>query len=302
MDRLDELQVFLAILDAGSLAAAARKLRRSPSAVTRILTMLEDRVGVRLFERTTRRLTASDEGLRLAENARRLLADYETCFQEHHAPEPRGLLRISAPMVFGRRHLAPIVTKFLVRYPEVQVDLILSDRNVNLFDEDIDATLRIGPLENSGLIARKLGEVCRVTVASPKYLRRCGQPSTPSELEGHELILGTTIWGISEWRYASGGHEQVVRFTPRLQVNDVEALLGAARDGFGIARALSYQVAPDLASGKLVRLLSNYELDRLPVHLVLRSTRHMTPRLRAFVDFVVEAMEGFELIQSLAGH
>lgn len=296
MDRLDELQVFLAILDTGSMAAAARKLRRSPPAVTRSLAALELRMGARLFERSTRRLTPSGEGIRLAEQARRLLADYDATVRDYQ-PTPRGMLRVTAPMVFGRRHLTPLVTKFLRLYPEIQVDLILADRNVDLIDDGIDVALRIGPLESSGLIARQLGEVRRVTVASPHYLQERGVPRIPADLAKHELILSTTIRGLAEWRYGNGKLDQVVRFTPRLQLNDIEAMLMAARDGFGIARALSYQVMPDLRDGKLVRILGDYEPDAMPVHLVMPSTRHMAPRIRTFVDFAVKELAELDLIR-----
>jgi DNA-binding transcriptional LysR family regulator len=297
MDRLDELQVFLAILETGSMTAASRKLRRSPSAVTRILATLEQRVGVRLFERSTRRLTATSEGLGLATQARRLLADYDTAIREQHDTAPRGLLRVTAPMVFGRRHMAPVVTKFLMRYPEIQVELILSDRNMDLIDNGIDLALRIGALENSGFVARQLGVVRGVTVASPSYLERHGEPATPEDLARHQLILATTVRGLAEWRYRTDAREHIVRFTPRLQVNDVEGVLNAAREGFGIARALSYQAAPDVLAGTLKYVLCAYEPEPLPVHLVFPGTRHMAPRLRAFVDFAVEAFAELKLIR-----
>lgn len=288
MDRLDELQVFLAILDTGSMAAAAHKLRRSPSAVTRILSTLERRAGMRLFERSTRRLSATSEGQRLAVHARRLLADYEAALCEYDAGPPQGLLRITAPMVFGRRYMSSVVTKFLMRHPDIQADLVLADRNMDLIDNGIDIALRIGTLESSGLVARRLGAVRRITVASPAYLERRGPPSTPEELAQHELILGTAVRGVAEWRYKAGERDHVVRFAPRLQVNDVEGVLNAAREGFGIARVLSYQAAPDLLSGALVRLLGEYEPEPMPVHLVLPSARHMAPRVRVFLDFALE--------------
>lgn len=278
------------------MAAAAQKLRRSPSAVTRSLATLEQRVGIRLFERSTRRLTATGEGLQLAEQARRLLSDYDTAIQDQHAATPRGLLRVTAPTVFGRRHMAPVVTKFLMRHPEIQIELILNDRNMDLIDQGIDLALRIGALENSGLVARHLGVVRRMTVASPAYLQRAGEPRTPEELGQHQLILGTAVRGLAEWRYQSGEREQVVRFTPRLQVNDVEGVLNAAREGFGIARALSYQAAPDVLAGTLLPILSAYEPPALPVHLVFPSARHRAPRVRAFVDFAVEEFVQLKLI------
>jgi len=297
MDRLDELHVFIGILDAGSMAAAARKLGRSPAAVTRILGVLETRAGARLFERSTRRLTPTEAGLRLADGARRLLADYDAALQPPGATAPRGLLRVTAPTVFGRRHVAPVVTRFLARHPDVQVDLLLSDRNVDLIEDGIDAAVRIGPLAHMSLVARRLGEVRRVTVASPDYLERRGTPDTPAALAGHELIMSTAVRNLAEWRYRMDGREHVVRYTPRLRINDTEAMLGAARDGFGIARALSYQVAPDLAAGRLLRLLPDYEPEGVPVHLVLRSSRHMPPRLRAFVDFATAEFAALALIR-----
>lgn len=297
MDRLDELQVFLAILETGSMAAAAHKLRRSASSVTRMLATLEERVGTRLFERSTRRLTATSEGLGLADQARRLLADYDTAIREHGSTAPRGLLRVTAPMVFGRRHVAPVVTRFLMRYPDIQVDLVLADRNVDLIDNGIDVALRIGALDSSGLVARQLGTVHRVTLASPAYLERRGEPQAPEELVHHELILGTAVRGLAEWRYRVDEREQVVRFTPRLQMNDVEGVLHAAREGFGIARALSYQAAPDLETGSLKRILTACEPGPIPVQLVFPSARHMAPRVRAFVDFAIGEFSQVALLQ-----
>jgi len=297
MDRLDELHVFIAILDAGSMASAARKLGRSPAAVTRILGTLETRAGARLFERSTRRLTPTETGLRLADQARRLLADYDAALQPPGAAAPRGLLRLTAPTVFGRRHVAPVVTRFLALHPDIQVDLTLSDRNVDLIEDDIDAAVRIGPLANVSLVARRLGAVNRVTVASPAYLERHGTPRVPADLAGHELIMSTSVRSVAEWRFRGEGREHVVRYAPRLRMNDVEAVLAAARDGFGIARALSYQVEPDLQAGLLRRLLVDYEPEPLPVHLVLRSSRHMAPRLRAFVDFAVGEFAALAVIR-----
>jgi len=301
MDRLDELQVLVAILDSGSMAAAARKLGRSPAAVTRVLGALEVRAGARLLERSTRRLTPTEAGLRLAEQARRLLADYEAALLPEDAGAPRGLLRIAAPNVFGRRHVAPVVTRFLAAHPDIQVELLLSDRNVDLIEEGIDAAVRIGPLANQSLVARRLGEVGRVTVASPAYLAGRGVPGAPAELAGHELIMSTSVRSVAEWRFSAGAgagaREHVVRYSPRLRVNDVEAVLAAACDGFGIARALSYQVEPLLRSGALQRLLQDYEPEALPVHLVMPSSRLMPPRLRAFVDFAVAQFAGLGVLR-----
>ncbi|MFS2082104.1 LysR substrate-binding domain-containing protein, partial [Telluria sp. Tellsp99] len=210
---------------------------------------------------------------------------------------PRGLLRLTAPTVFGRRHVAPVVTRFLALHPDIQVDLTLSDRNVDLIEESIDAALRIGALANLSLVARRLGEVRRVTVASPAYLDRRGTPAVPADLAGHELIMSTAVRSVAEWRFRADGREHVVRYSPRLRMNDTEAMLAAARDGFGIARALSYQVEPDLRAGVLRRLLVDYEPEPAPVHLVMPSSRHMAPRLRAFVDFAVREFAALDVIR-----
>jgi DNA-binding transcriptional LysR family regulator len=304
MDRFDELQVFLAILDAGSMASAARTLGRSPAAVTRVLAALEARAGARLFERSTRRLSPSEAGLQLAATARRVLADYEAALAQSSlnasgAAAPRGLLRITAPTMFGRRHVAPVVTRFLARYPETQVDLLLSDRNIDLIEDGVDAGVRIGALSNLSLVARRLGEVRRVVVASPAYLAQRGTPRTPADLGAHELIQSTAVRGVPEWRFRAGpgAPEHVVRYSPRLRVNDTEASLAAARDGFGIARALSYQVAPELQAGRLLRVLPDYEPQAAPVHLVLPSTRHMAPRLRSFIDFAVAEFAQLDVLR-----
>ena len=297
MDRLDELQVFLAILDEGNMAAAARKLKRSPPVVTRVLALLEQRLGARLFERSTRRLTPTETGTRFSVQARQVLADYASALETHTNAPLRGMLRIAAPVVFGRNHVTPMVTRFLARYPDIQADLVLADRNADLIDEGIDAAFRIGPLPDSSLVARKLGAVTRIVVASPAYLKRRGTPARPADLAEHDIILGTTIRPLPEWRFRHKGKDVTVRFTPRLQLNDVEAMVNTARAGFGIARVLTYQVAKDLKQGKLVRLLSAYEPAASPVHLVMPSARHVAPRLRAFVDFAVEDFAALDVLR-----
>lgn len=297
MDRLDELDVFIAILDTGSLAGAGRKLRRSPPAVTRALNALEERIGARLVERTTRRLAPTEAGKRLAEQARRLLADYGQAVREHAAAPLRGRLRVTAPIVFGRRHVAPVVNGYLDRYPGMQVELVLNDRNLDLIEEGLDVAVRIGALADTGMVARRVGEVRRVLVASPAYLSRRGAPRSPAELAGHDVIFTSTRAQALEWRFRHAGRDRAVQLTPRLMVNEVDAVLLAAKAGRGLARALSYQVADDLAAGTLVRLLPEYEPAPLPVQLVVPSARHMAPRLRAFLDHAVDALGQLAVIR-----
>ena len=297
MDRLDELQVFIAILDAGSLNGAARRLRRSAPAVTRALAALEDRVGARLVERTTRRLAATDAGLRLADSARRVLTDYEDTVREEDSAALRGKLRITAPHVFGRRHVTPAIIDFLDLHPALQVEMVFNDRNLDLIEHGIDLALRIGPLPDTGMVARKVGQVRRILVASPAYLARRGTPATPLALEQHDVIYNAGHGNNTEWRFREQGRELLVRLNPRLAVNEIDAILMAVLAGRGIGRPLSYQVADQLASGELLRILPDYEPDALPVQLLVPSARHMPPRLRACFDFLVAKLSALPVLQ-----
>jgi DNA-binding transcriptional LysR family regulator len=296
MDRLDELAVLVTIVDEGSLAAAARRLRRSPPTITRVLAALEQRAGARLMERTTRRLAPTEAGRALAARARALLSDYDGALSDLANAPIRGLIRVSAPVQFGRLHISWIVSSFLDTYPETRVDLLLNDRNVDLIDEGVDIALRIGALMDSGLMARTVGSVRRVVVASPQYLKRRGAPERPAALAHHDIIFGTTHGRPSEWRFGSRERGAVVRFTPRLSVNEVESQLIAARAGRGLARLLSYQVAKDIAAGRLVRVLEAYEPGALPVQLVTPSPR-IAPKVRAFLDTASVALQRLEVIQ-----
>lgn len=286
MDRIDELEIFLAILESASLSAAARRLRRSGPAITRALAALEERVGARLIERTTRRLAPTEAGLRLADMARRVLADYAQAVREDPDAPLRGKLRVTAPQVFGRRHVTALVMDFLDSHPAMQVELLFSDRNLDLIEEGLDLAVRIGPLADAGLVARRVGEVRRLLIGSPAYLARRGTPATPQELEQHDVILTTRGGTAQEWRFRQHGRDLSVRVTPRLSVNEIEATLVAVKAGFGLGRALSYQVADELAAGTLVRLLPDDEPEPLPVHLVVPSARYMAPKLRALLDFL----------------
>lgn len=291
MDRLDELTLFLAILETGSLAAAGRRLRRSAPAVTRSLAALEDRLGVRLVERTTRRLAATEAGRLLAAQARQVLSGYTEAMTAAGADEPlRGALRITAPVVFGRLHVMPVVFAFLRAYPDITIDAVCSDSNVDLIEHEIDVAIRIGPLADSSLVVLPVGDVSRVMVASPAYLAERGTPDSIDGLAGHDIIFNNARPVTPEWRLREDGHERIVRFTPRLEVNQVEASLAAAKAGLGIARGLSYQVVDALADGSLVRLLPDSEPPRLPVQLVTSGTRHRPARTRVFLDFAAEAL------------
>ncbi|WP_372399591.1 LysR family transcriptional regulator [Azospirillum sp. HJ39] len=298
MDRLDELAIFVAILETGSLAAAAKRLRRSAPVVTRALSGLEERLGLRLIERTTRNLAPTDAGRRLAEQARRLLADYDEALAATGTDRPlRGRLRITAPVMFGREHVTPLVLDFMRALPDIRIELVLSDGNLDLIEEELDVAIRIGPLPDSGLVARRVGQVGRHLVASPAYLARRGTPETPEDLAAHDVIVSTGRSGSPEWRFLIDGRERLVRVAPRLAVSHIDSALLAARDGHGIARPLSYQVADDIAAGTLVRLMPHAEPAPLPVHVVVPSARLMPGRVRAFLDHAVKGLTALAVLK-----
>ena len=299
MDRIDELAVFTAILDAGSLAGAARRLRRSPPAVTRSLAILEERVGARLLQRTTRQLTATEAGRRFALHARQLLADYDQALgrvKENREAPLQGLLRITAPSLFGRWHVAPLVFTFLDAHPGLQVDLVLSNRDLDLIGEGLDVAVRIGPLARAGLMARRVGHVRRVLSASPDYLARRGRPRAPKDLIKHDIVHNWNRQTPVEWRFRSSGRDQVVRPIPRFMTTEVEGLLLAIKAGRGVGRTLSYQVADDFASGALVRLLREFESPPMPLHLVVPTGRQMPRSVRAFLDHAAPALDALRVI------
>ncbi|MFC7474241.1 LysR family transcriptional regulator [Dankookia sp. GCM10030260] len=303
MDRLEEMRLFVAAVEAGSLAAAGRKFGRSPPAMTRMVAVLEERLGVRLLERSTRRLAPTEAGRRLAEHARRLLADYADAMAEAagEGTAPRGLLRVAAPLVFGRLHVAPVVTAFLAAQPQVRAELLLSDHNADLLEESIDVALRIGTLRESGLVARRVGSVRRLVVASPGYLAARGMPAAPEDLAGHDIVVFRGRAIPPDWRFTGpDGREVAQRVAPRFAVNEARAAVAAAVAGQGILGALSYQMAEELESGALVRLLRGWETPALPVSLVFPSARLLPPRVRAFLDFAVPRLGALAVLRDEA--
>jgi DNA-binding transcriptional LysR family regulator len=287
MDRADQMAIFVEVAERGSFVQAARHLGRSPAAVTRAIAELEARLDVRLLNRTTRAVTLTEAGRGLLAGAKRVLVDFDEIEQAAagQGRAPRGELAVTAPIVFGRRHVTPIVTAFLARFPDVNVRLLLLDRPIDLLDEGIDVAVRIGVLPDTSAIATQVGAVRRVVVAAPSYLARNAAPSTPADLSRHTVISFTGIGGAERWQFVGDGGDAAVKVTPRLTVSTAEAALDAAVDGFGITRLLSYQAAEGLAEGTLVQLLSAHEIRDLPVHLLYPAGRHPAPKLRAFIDF-----------------
>ena len=288
MDRLLTLEMFVAVASEGGFAAAARKLGSSPPAVTRGIAALEARLGTVLFHRSTRAVALTDAGAAFLEQARRILADLAGAERELRgaAAEPRGQLNVTAPVMFGRLHVLPVVGALMAEHLELMVRMMLIDRNVRIVEEGIDVAVRIGALADSGLKAVRIGWVCQMLVASPAYLARRGAPQTIAELAGHDLIGMMGPRAAGEWQLASIRWRLDPR--PRLVLNTVDGALAAAEAGLGIANLLSYQLADAMAAGRLIALLAGEQPPALPVHLLFEPSRAGLPAVRVFV----EAMKG----------
>lgn len=299
MDRVQMLEVFAAVAETGSFAAGGRATGLSAPSVTRGINELEKRLGVRLFTRTTRVVRLTDAGQIYLEEVRSILTDLQTAddLVSGSAIRPAGLLRITAPVEFGRIHVAPLLADFLDTYPDVSVDLLTVDRMVNLVEEGIDVAVRIGELSPSGLMALRIGHVRRVICASPAYIQAYGTPVTPQDLQTHRIISIAGMGSNTEWRFGKDRH-QTIRLKPRIRVSDVSAGLTLARSGWGLARVLSYQIGPDLQSGDLQTVLDPFEPEVMPVHLVHQEGRRVTAKLRCFLDFARDRLQGMPILSS----
>ena len=289
MDRFRSIQVFVKVAERGGFAAAARDLNMSPPAVTRAVAMLEDRLGTRLFVRTTRSVRLTESGERFLQDGRRILlelAEAEDAAVGAHAT-PRGDLRITAPVLFGRMHVTPILGEFLDRYPQVSARTLFVDRVVNLMDEGLDVAIRIGDLPDSGLTAVRAGTVRRVMFASPEYIETHGMPHHPRDLTDHRLIQSMALGASPDWPFLDNGKPISVALESRLRMNTNDAVIELALQGWGLSRLLSYQVAPYLADGRLQAVLSTFELPAMPVHVLHQEGRMVSARVRAFVDYMV---------------
>lgn len=290
MDRLQAMRIFVKVAEAGSFAAAARRLNASPPAVTRAVAALEASIGARLLTRTTRLVKLTDVGARYLEDCRRILsdlADAEAAAAGSYA-RPAGTLTVTAPVLFGRIYVLPILTGYLGGHPMVDGRALFLDRVVNIVDEGIDVAVRIGPLADSGLAAIRCGTVRRVVCASPAYLAAHGAPKTPAALAGHRVV-DVAHAGDAVWRFGADG-EMAVAVKPRLVCNVNEAAIAAAVEGWGITRVLSYQVASALDDGRLIVLLEDFEPEPLPIHVVHVEGRGAAAKVRSFVDHTVERL------------
>jgi DNA-binding transcriptional LysR family regulator len=293
MDRIDAMQAFVTVADLQGFAPAARKLKLSPPAVTRLIAALEQRLGARLLQRTTRKVALTDVGARYLERARRILADIEEAERaaEGESARPSGQLVVSAPLGFGRLHVSPVMSSFLERYPDVSGELRLEDRVVSLVEDGIDLAVRIGELADSSLVARHVGEMRRIVVASPAYLKVRGEPKRPADIASHDTIqFGSTV-ALADWRFLDGGKEVRVAYAPRLLTNSSDAALQYAEAGGGLTRVLAYQAAASLKAGRLKIVLETFELPASPIHIVYPTSRLLSAKVRTFIDLVVETTD-----------
>jgi DNA-binding transcriptional LysR family regulator len=297
MDRLAAIKVFVAIADAGSLSAAGRRLGMPLTTVSRHLAALEAQIGVRLITRTTRDLVLTEPGRHYLDTCQRVIAELDAAdlrLAGEHA-EPQGELALTAPVVFGRLHVLPIVVEFLAMYPLVTARMLLVDRVVDLIEEGLDIAVRIGSLPDSSLVATRLGAIRSVVCASPSYLAKRGTPATPQELAGHDCIAFHTLQPAERWSFSA--RKQIrVAVNPRLTVNTAEAAIDAAKAGLGIARVLSYQAEASLNDGSLRLILEAYEPEAIPVSLVHREDRLPQTKVQSFI-----ALAGPRLRKGLKG-
>lgn len=286
------MRVLVAVGEEGGFAAASRKLDISPAAVTRAIAALEELLGVRLVQRTTRNVRFTDAGRQYYDDSRTILASIAEANEAVSGinAEPRGSLSITAPVLFGRMFVMPCIVDYMQQYPQVQVAAHFVDRVVNLVDEGLDVAIRIGHLPDSTLRAIKVGQTRRVLCASPSYLEVHGVPEHPSDLLQHSVVSSNAISPRIEWPFGDKDKPEVVRMNPRLVVTTNDAALAAAVGGLGITRLLSYQVKSEVEQGGLRLLLEEFEEDPWPVHVVHREDRYGSSKVRAFIDLIVESL------------
>lgn len=290
MDRLQAMQVFTRVAEQGSFSAAADQLHMSKSAVSKSIAGLEDHLGARLLNRTTRKLSLTEAGSLYLEACARIIAEVEEAENstQRLQSNPRGKLRVNAPMSFGVSHVAPLIVPFMAAFPDIEVDLTLNDRFVDLVDEGFDLAIRIGSLDDSTLIARKLGEDEILLVAAPNYLERRGVPAAPADLSDHDCLVYTYGRTRDEWRFRSENGLAPVRVQGRFRANNGDAVRVAAVGGLGVALLPQFIIRDDLVTGRLVRLLPEISAAPLEIHAIYPHNRHQSAKLRTFIDYLRE--------------
>jgi len=292
MDRFHLMSVFVAVAEEESFAGGARRLGMSPPAVTRAIATLEERLGVKLLTRTTRFVRATDAGLNYLESARRILVEADAADEAAagvHAA-PRGQLAVTAPVLFGSMFVMPGIVDYLRRYPDMSVSAVFLDRVVNLLEEGLDVGVRIGDLPDSTMRAIPVGHVRRVVCAAPDYLKQANRLIEPSDLARHTVISASPVSPATEWQFSAGKKNVSVKIHSRLTVTNNEAAIQAALLGFGVTRLMSYQIAAHVESGRLKRVLSDFEPPALPIHVLYREGRQASVKVRSFVELLVDRL------------
>jgi DNA-binding transcriptional LysR family regulator len=292
LDRLDAMSVLLAAVEAGSLSKASKSLRLPLATVSRKVSELETHLNATLLIRSAKGLDLTPAGRSYVTSAKAILEQLNEAERAASGEytEPKGDLVITAPIMFGRLNVLPVVTRFLEAFPDVSVGLVMTDRVTHFLEDQVDVALRIGPLADSSLIATRLGTVRHVVCASPDYLATHGAPATPDDLASHRVVSFQSVSVLSSWVFESGGAETTASFRSRLSVNTIDAAIDAALSGAGLVRAVSYQIADHVQDGRLALVLQDFEPKARPVHLVYDAQNRLPLKLRAFVDFVVPRM------------
>ncbi len=291
MESLSDIAVFVQVVRSGSFTAAAEKLGLSKSVVSKYVTRLEDRLGARLLNRTTRRLSLTEVGRTFFERSQRALGEIEEAEAEvsRLQGEPRGELRLSCPMSFGILHLAPLLPAFQARHPELAVDMVLDDRQTNLVDEGFDLAVRIGELPDSTLVARRLGPCRHVVCGSPKYFSRQGVPQSPEELADHTALTYSYQDGPAEWRFVDGdGNYCHAAINRRLQMNNSLAIREALLKGAGVTLTPTFVVGGDIKAGRLMAVLTEYKALEVSIYAVYPQRKHLSPKVRVFIDYLLD--------------
>lgn len=290
MDIFTAMKVYCSVVENDSLADAARKMNVSPSVVSKHLSALEDHLGVRLLNRTTRRISITEEGTAYYERCKQIITDVAEAEIEVSSAHtaPRGLLKITAPVTFAHRHLTPHLPKFLDMFPEVEVQVQVNDRVVDLVDEGIDLAIRISQLKDSSLIARRLAPNRRYIAATPEYLERNGTPKSVDDLKDHRLITWPPGNPLNDWHFLIDGVDRIIKVKGAIAVNEGDAILTTLLAGGGLGMTQEFLAGPFVKEKKLVPLLEEIVREDNPIYAVYPSSRHLSPKVRAFVDFLVK--------------
>lgn len=300
MDKLHTIQIFIEVANLKKFSAAADKLGLSAPVVTRSIAELEGRLGARLINRTTRHVRLTEAGTRFLQDAQRIVEDLEDAEAAVKGvyTKPSGTLSVTAPVLFGEKHIMPIVTEYLAHNSGVSVKTMFYDRITSLVEEEFDVAIRIGHLKDSGLYAMPVGEVKRIVCGSPIYFEKYGTPSVPADLLNHSIIYTVSAGKINQWSFNYNGKKEIVKLKPRLHCNQIGSALKAAVLGYGITSLLSYQVAEYIENGQLQYILTNYEEAPLPVNVVHLEGRRVNAKTHSFIDLAVKRLRANPFINS----